>query len=244
MSGRSYGTAAKSGAQAYQATGNPYIAAIAAVIGFFQGRKEDKEMKREYEEQFRLMKKYNEMLLQEQARGISEINRQRTITNIQTAQAMVHYAKQASGMSGANAAAIAQSDARGTASVMLEAEVLRQESEAKALSVLNLETQHDNYNVTVDTLSNQTKQQFADPMQLLQMEHFKEGTNLTEMMESGMNMYSGMKGGGGGGSAKSSNSNSWFQGSDFTTSQGYNFSYDRSKQYGFSSSTGKKGLFG
>lgn len=230
MAGMMYSGAAKGAAQG--AAFGPWGMAIGAGLGMLQGRQADKELKRQYEEQLKLMKMQNEAVLREQARGIAEINRQRTITNIQTAQALAHYGKQAQGMAGANAAAIAQSDARGTASVMLESEVLRQEAEAKALTKFNLETQHENFNTAVDTLSNQTARQFQDPMQLVGM--FQETMDFNDLMSVGMAAYSASK-------AKPKQQ---LSGTDFTTSQGYKFSYNNNQNYGFSSGTGKKGLFG
>lgn len=227
-------------------------------LDYFLNRKARKHQAKLLAEQLKMAVKYNDALIAESARQIAETNRQRTITNIQTAQALAHYQRQAQGMSGANAAAIAQSDARGTASVMLESEVLRQEAEAKALEVFNLETQHENYNAAINTMVNSAKGQFQD------LGFAAAAWDQTAFNEMSGFIESGIKAA----SAAGAGSTGGFQPKQFLSQQtfgmynptkpqsttlnygstgnfgGGTFNYSGGYSQGFQSGTGKKGLFG
>lgn len=227
-------------------------------LDYFLNSKNRKLQAKILDEQVKMAVKYNDALIAESARQIAETNRQRTITNIQTSQALAHYQKQALGASGANAAAIAQSDARGTASIMLESEVLRQQTEAKAMEVLNLETTHENYNAALTGMINSTKGQFQDLGFVAAAWDQTAFQEMTGFIETGIKAFAAA----GGGSAQGFDIGKFSSQQTFGLYQapkpqqttitygttgnfgGGTFDYSKGYSQGFQSSTGKKGLFG
>ena len=138
----------------------PWGMAIGGVLGGLfgnnQAKKEAKALQELYQAQLKAIQKANDANLAEQRRVTNEINRQRTTATIATSQALFHYDKQATSEQGNVKQQIAAADQRGSAALMLEAEIIRAEEEAKAISFRNLETTQENLNANVASLANQT----------------------------------------------------------------------------------------
>ena len=138
----------------------PWGMAIGGVVGGLfgnnQAKKEAKALQELYQAQLKAIQKANDANLAEQRRVTNEINRQRTTANIATSQALFHYDRQATSEQGNVKQQIAAADQRGSAALMLEAEIIRAEEEAKAISLRNLETTQENLNANVASLANQT----------------------------------------------------------------------------------------
>ena len=126
------------------------------MFGGNQAKKEAKALQELYQAQLKAIQKANDANLAEQRRVTNEINRQRTTANIATSQALFHYDRQATSEQGNVKQQIAAADQRGSAALMLEAEIIRAEEEAKAISLRNLETTQENLNANVASLANQT----------------------------------------------------------------------------------------
>ena len=138
----------------------PWGMAIGGVLGGLfggnQAKKEAKALQELYQAQLKAIQKANDANLAEQRRVTNEINRQRTTANIATSQALFHYDRQATSEQGNVKQQIAAADQRGSAALMLEAEIIRAEEEAKAIALRNLETTQENLNANVASLANQT----------------------------------------------------------------------------------------
>lgn len=138
----------------------PWGMAIGGVLGGLfgnsQAKKEAKALKEMYQAQLKAIQKANDANLAEQRRVTNEINRQRTTATIATSQALFHYDRQATGQQGNVKQQIAAADQKGSAAIMLEAEIIRAEEEAKAVALRNLETNQENLNANVASLANQT----------------------------------------------------------------------------------------
>ena len=141
-------------------TFGPWGMAIGGVIGGLfgnnQAKQEAKALQELYQAQLKAIQKANDANLAEQRRVTNEINRQRTTANIATSQALFHYDRQATSEQGNVKQQIAAADQRGSAALMLEAEIIRAEEEAKAIALRNLETTQENLNANVASLANQT----------------------------------------------------------------------------------------
>ena len=129
---------------------------VGGLFGNNQAKKEAKALQELYQAQLKAIQKANDANLAEQRRVTNEINRQRTTASIATSQALFHYDKQATSEQGNVKQQIAAADQRGSAALMLEAEIIRAEEEAKAISLRNLETTQENLNANVAALANQT----------------------------------------------------------------------------------------
>ena len=138
----------------------PWGMTIGGVLGAFTGhsqaKQEAKALKEAYQAQLKAIQKANDANLAEQRRVTNEINRQRTTATIATSQALFHYDRQATGQHGNVKQQIAAADQKGSAAIMMEAEIIRAEEEAKAVSLRNLETTQENLNANVASLANQT----------------------------------------------------------------------------------------
>ena len=141
-------------------TFGPWGMAIGGVVGGLfgnnQAKKEAKALQELYQAQLKAIQKANDANLAEQRRVTNEINRQRTTANIATSQALFHYDRQATSEQGNVKQQIAAADQRGSGALMLEAEIIRAEEEAKAISLRNLETTQENLNANVESLANHT----------------------------------------------------------------------------------------
>ena len=138
----------------------PWGMAIGGILGAFTGnsqaKQEAKALKEMYQAQLKAIQKANDANLAEQRRVTNEINRQRTTATIATSQALFHYDRQATGQQGNVKQQIAAADQKGSAAIMMEAEIIRAEEEAKAVALRNLETTQENLNANVASLANQT----------------------------------------------------------------------------------------
>lgn len=96
----------------------------------------------------------NKQLMTETARQVGELNRQRTVVSMQVNQALTSTGAQAEATQSDMNVAFAISDSIGSTSQVLLSDVDRQESEAKAVTLQNYETEQFNMNSQLTSLIN------------------------------------------------------------------------------------------
>ena len=96
----------------------------------------------------------NKQIMTETARQVGELNRQRTVVSMQVNQALASTGAQAEAAQSDMNVAFAMSDSIGSTSQALLSDVDRQESEAKAVTLQNYETEQFNMNSKLTSLIN------------------------------------------------------------------------------------------
>lgn len=122
-------------------------------------KKAAKEQERIYNE---IARERNAAVLKETARNIGEINRQRTVLNMQTNQALFHTGMSASSNRSDLSVYQGITDSIGNTSKVLLSDVERQEAEAKATILQNLETEQFNLNANLESLVNSSISQYSN----------------------------------------------------------------------------------
>lgn len=131
----------------------------AGLLGGLANKKAAKQAQEDYN---RMARERNKAVLAETARNIGEINRQRTVLNMQTNQALFHTGQSADTARSDLSVLQGVTDSIGSTSQVLLSDVERQEAEAKAVVVQNLETEQFNLNASLDTLVNSSISQYSD----------------------------------------------------------------------------------
>ena len=131
----------------------------AGLLGGLANKEAAKQAQEDYN---RMARERNKAVLAETARNIGELNRQRTVLNMQTNQALFHTGQSADTARSDLSVLQGVTDSIGSTSQVLLSDVERQESEAKAVIVQNLETEQFNLNASLDTLVNSSISQYSD----------------------------------------------------------------------------------
>ena len=131
----------------------------AGLLGGLANKKAAKQAQEDYN---RMARERNKAVLAETARNIGELNRQRTVLNMQTNQALFHTGQSADTARSDLSVLQGVTDSIGSTSQVLLSDVERQESEAKAVTIQNLETEQFNLNASLDTLVNSSISQYSD----------------------------------------------------------------------------------
>ena len=106
-------------------------------------------------------KQHNNAVLSETARGIGETNRQRTLSKMQTNQALLHDNAEAIGAISNITTQEAALDSIGASSTAAILDVRRQQSEVTATTMLNFEINQDNLDTQLQSLVNSGISQYA-----------------------------------------------------------------------------------
>lgn len=130
----------------------------ADLLGGLAKKKAMKQAEREYNQ---MARERNKAVLAETARNIGELNRQRTVLNMQTNQALFHTGQSADATRSDLSVLQGVTDSIGSTSRVLLSDVERQESEAKAVTIQNLETEQFNLNASLDTMINSGISQYT-----------------------------------------------------------------------------------
>ena len=157
------GGAALGAIHGYAVTGDPWGIAIGGAIGLLAGNAEADARYEAAKAQLEAAKKRNEALLVEAARGIGEINRQRTTAFIKTNQALLHYRRQASSESSSLSNQYAAADVIGKSALIAKTAIDQELDQAVSQTLFNNEVQQENLNVAVDNLAGSTLMQYSDP---------------------------------------------------------------------------------
>lgn len=166
------------------AIGGPWGAAIGGVIGLLGGSAEADARYEAAQAQLKASQKRNEALLAESARGIGEINRQRTTAFIKTNQALLHYRRQASSESSSLSNQYAAADVIGKSALIAKTAIDQELDQAVSQTMFNVEVQQENLNVAVDNLTNSTLMQYSDPINEIDV-MYQGADGMSELLQIG-----------------------------------------------------------
>ena len=167
MANSGVGSAASLGATAFLATKNPWVAAGAAALGLLSGQSADKAKNKALAQQLELNRKQNELIIAETARGISEINRQRTLMSLEANRSLRHLERSAGDASADVLNQYAAADLVGATALVAQSEMERQLDESTAMIRLNNEINTENLNNQVINLTQGGQSQLRDLSQEL-----------------------------------------------------------------------------
>ena len=141
----------------------PLLVMGAITIGsqLLSGMSQKKTAKAQEQAANAMARERNLAILKETARNIGEVNRQRTVLNMQTNQALFHTGQSADTARSDLSVLQGVTDSIGSTSQVLLSDVERQESEAKAVTIQNLETEQFNLNASLDTMINSGISQYT-----------------------------------------------------------------------------------
>lgn len=165
MANSSVSSAASLGSQAFMATGNPWVAAGAAALGFLSGRSADKAKNTALKQQLELTRKQNELIIAETARGISEVNRQRTLLSLEVNRSLRHLSRAAGDATADVLNQYAAADLVGATALVAQADLDRQLDENVAMVRLNNEINNENLNTQLVNLTQGGQSQLRDMSQ-------------------------------------------------------------------------------
>lgn len=137
------------------------MGAISIGSQLLSGMSQKKTAKAQEQAANAMARERNLAILKETARNIGEVNRQRTVLNMQTNQALFHIG----GASGASKSDLSVldgvTDSIGSTSRVLLSDIERQEAEAKATTWYNLETEQLNLNSSLESMINSSISQYS-----------------------------------------------------------------------------------
>ena len=137
------------------------MGAISIGSQLLSGMSQKKTAKAQEQAANAMARERNLAILKETARNIGEVNRQRTVLNMQTNQALFHIG----GASGASKSDLSVldgvTDSIGSTSRVLLSDIERQEAEAKATTLYNLETEQLNLNSSLESMINSSISQYS-----------------------------------------------------------------------------------
>ncbi len=165
MANSSVSSAASLGSQAFVATGNPWVAAGAAALGFLSGHSADKAKTAALKQQLELTRKQNELIIAETARGISEVNRQRTLLSLEVNRSLRHLSRAAGDATADVLNQYAAADLVGATALVAQADLDRQLDENVAMVRLNNEINNENLNTQLVNLTQGGQSQLRDMSQ-------------------------------------------------------------------------------
>ena len=165
MANSSVSSAASLGSQAFVATGNPWVAAGAAALGFLSGQSADKAKNTALKQQLELTRKQNELIIAETARGISEVNRQRTLLSLEVNRSLRHLSRAAGDATADVLNQYAAADLVGATALVAQADLDRQLDENVAMVRLNNEINNENLNTQLVNLTQGGQSQLRDMSQ-------------------------------------------------------------------------------
>ena len=165
MANSSVSSAASLGSQAFVATGNPWVAAGAAALGFLSGSSADKAKNTALKQQLELTRKQNELIIAETARGISEVNRQRTLLSLEVNRSLRHLSRAAGDATADVLNQYAAADLVGATALVAQADLDRQLDENVAMVRLNNEINNENLNTQLVNLTQGGQSQLRDMSQ-------------------------------------------------------------------------------
>ena len=137
----------------------PMIVAIASTV--IKGLTDKNSAKSAQGAANAVSKQHNKAVIAETARGIGEINRQRTLSKMQTNQALLHDNAEAIGAISNITTQEAALDSIGASSTAAILDVRRQQSEVTATTMLNFEINQDNLDTQLQSLVNSGISQYA-----------------------------------------------------------------------------------
>lgn len=153
-------------AQGYQMSGgNPWGLLIGAVVGNVMGgilgRVQTKETWKQFKSQLKAADTQNNATLQEMARNLSEISRERAVLSMETQSALAYTKAQANKANAEMQNTLAAADQVGSIVDMAKSQVALEASQQNWMTMFNYETQQWNLNAKAQNLINTADAQFV-----------------------------------------------------------------------------------
>lgn len=168
--------------------GGPVGAAIGAVVGtvagIFSGRSATKKANKAREAQLEAMKARNKANLQEFARVMGEVYRERAIANMETTSALAHTQKAGASANAQTQNVYASAEQTGNIVQIAKSEVQQNVEETKWQTKFNLETTYENLNAKIMSESNTATGAFAG-IQVTEPDSFDVGGAINSIMQGG-----------------------------------------------------------
>ena len=193
MANSSVSSSASLGSQAFVATGNPWVAAGAAALGFLSGQSADEAKNKALAQQLELNRKQNELIIAETARGISEINRQRTLLSLEVNRSLRHLSRAAGDATADVLNQYAAADLVGATALVAQADLDLQLDENVAMIRLNNEINNENLNTQLVNLTQGGQSQLRDMSQDL-VSSGGEFDNIFALAGAAFDIYGATKG--------------------------------------------------
>lgn len=137
------------------------MGAISIGSQLLSGMSQKKTAKAQEQAANAMARERNLAILKETARNIGEVNRQRTVLNMQTNQALFHIGAASSASKSDLSVLDGVTDSIGSTSRVLLSDIERQEAEAKATTLYNLETEQLNLNSSLESMINSSISQYS-----------------------------------------------------------------------------------
>lgn len=137
------------------------MGAISIGSQLLSGMSQKKTAKAQEQAANAMARERNLAILKETARNIGEVNRQRTVLNMQTNQALFHIGAASSANKSDLSVLDGVTDSIGSTSRVLLSDIERQEAEAKATTLYNLETEQLNLNSSLESMINSSISQYS-----------------------------------------------------------------------------------
>ena len=136
-------------------------AAIGGAVGILGAKLGNRQADKTFRELSKVADLANQATLQELARNIGEVNRQRTISAMETISALQYTQGTANKESASSSAMFAQADQIGNQLVYVQSAIKDQQQEQKYMTEFNFQTSMQNMNQQVISLSNQAQNMFT-----------------------------------------------------------------------------------
>lgn len=136
-------------------------AGIGGTVGILGGILGNRQADKTFRQLSKVADLANQATLQELARNLGQVNRQRTIAAMQTLSALQYVRGSATKQSAASAATFAQADQIGNQLTYIQSTIKDQQQQYNYVTKFNLETQIENSNQQIISLTNQAKNMFT-----------------------------------------------------------------------------------
>ena len=204
MSESNWAGAGKGAMQGYQLgsqSGNPWVAAIAAVVGFFIGLTSESAEMKALKKNVKLAEDMNTATIREMNRQLAKnsLDQQHIINS--TERALADTQRQSGALQGAMNAYVGNFELIGNSVRHTEADLIRQKDEADTQTMYNMLVGIDNTNNRVVDIVNRARTAYKDPRDGFYNASNTKGSGGAQFMnfiDKAMSMGGGMMGGGGG----------------------------------------------
>ena len=203
MSESNWGAAGKGAMQGFQIgsqSGNPWVAAIAAVVGFFIGLTSESAEMKALKKNVKLAEDMNNASIREMRRQLAKnsLDQQHIINS--TERALFDTQRQTGALQGAMNAYVGNFELLGNTVRAVEADLVRQRDEADQQTIYNMFVGIDNTNSKVVDIVNRARAAYKDPRDGFYNASNTKGSGgaqFMDMIDKAMSMGGGMMGGGG-----------------------------------------------
>ena len=208
MSESNWGGAGKGAMQGYQLgsqSGNPWVAAIAAVVGFFVGLTSESAETKALKKNIKLAEDMNQATIKEMNRQLSHNSMEQQYIINSTERALFDTQRQSGALQGAMNAYVGNFELIGNSVKYAESDLTRQRDEADQQTIYNMLVGINNSNNRVTDITNRARAAYKDVREGFYNASNTKGSGGAQLMDfidkamsQGPQMGGGGKGGGSG----------------------------------------------